>query len=284
MAYENPTRTPSGILTFLTGLIVLVIFAGLVAWWIGSQRTGENVQAKRAEARIATRDRLAKEHADRLATSGWVDKAAGVAHIPLEQAMKLTVSELQQKKPVASTVKVEAPLPVSVPDPNATEPPPPALPAAPQGADMIQFNQEAPKAPAGASAPSAALHLDLDLLQSEIEKGYLFAAPKPPRPKPPGPKQPGPKPPRPKPPEPKKPGPKPPQPKGPKKPNPKTNNQPKPPRQKWPKFPTPPRPPAIEPGSPYDNPGSEPVFAEDFDVAFHRVDWNSRQISSPAVS
>ena len=42
-------------------------------------------------------------------------------------------------KPAPSQVKVEAPLPVFVPDPNSKEPPPPLMPSAPQGADTIRF-------------------------------------------------------------------------------------------------------------------------------------------------
>jgi hypothetical protein len=162
MARENPTRTPTGILTFLGGLVLLVIFALLVMYWVKANGAPDEVSSRRAAARIATREQLTKKYQDQLGSTGWTDKAKGAVHIPIAEAMKLAVVELKSKKVGASTVKVEPPLPVVVPDPKATEPGPPALPSAPSGAQTMSFETvlasgPTPKAiaPAAAAAPAA---------------------------------------------------------------------------------------------------------------------------------
>ena len=120
MARENPTRTPTGILTFLGGLVVLVIFALIVVYWIRSNAPVANVTTKRDEARKNARLELQKKHAEQLQSTGWNDKAKGVAHVPVTDAMKLALVELQAKKPGASTVKVEPAIvvPPSIRRPN----------------------------------------------------------------------------------------------------------------------------------------------------------------------
>jgi hypothetical protein len=69
-----------------------------------------------------------------------VDQAKGVVRIPIEDAKKAVLAELKSKKVGPSQVKVDPWLPMPPPaDPNAAEPPPPALTSAPQGADTIRF-------------------------------------------------------------------------------------------------------------------------------------------------
>ena len=92
-------------------------------------------------------------------TGAWVDKAKGTVHVPIADAMKLVVADLRAKKPAPSSVKVEAPLPMPVADPNSAEPPPAALPSAPQGADTVRFAQPAaaePPAPVARIPPAPA--------------------------------------------------------------------------------------------------------------------------------
>ena len=40
---------------------------------------------------------------------GWIDKNAGIVHIPVEQAMELTLPELRQKPVSKTEIKVEVP-------------------------------------------------------------------------------------------------------------------------------------------------------------------------------
>ncbi len=163
MARVNPTRTPSGILTFFGGLILLAVFAFLVVWWVRGTGKGDVLGNKRGAARYEARKKLEDQHHAQLTTLGWVDKAKGIAHVPVEDAMKLTLTELKGRKVEASTVKVEPPLPVVVPDPNSTEPPPSPMPSAPQGADTMRFDvvkaaatPTPPPAPALEAAPKPA--------------------------------------------------------------------------------------------------------------------------------
>ncbi|HEV7867682.1 MAG TPA: hypothetical protein VGO90_08370 [Chthoniobacteraceae bacterium] len=150
MAVES--RTPNGILIFLGSLAALVIVGALFIWSIAVGPKPQDLDAKRAQQRSATKQRIEQEAHDLLTTTGWVDKEKGVARVPVADVFASTVAELKNKKPQVSQVKVEAPLPMPVIDPNATEPPPLALPSAPQGADTMQFRAfEAAPAPSPAA-------------------------------------------------------------------------------------------------------------------------------------
>src|SRR3954451_18568612 len=124
MARENPTRTPTGILTFLGGLVVLGIFALLVVYWVHSETPGSDIDQKRGEGRKAARLELQKTYDTQVQTTGWIDKPKGVAHVPVADAMKLALVELKAKKPGASTVKVEPAVAAPPADPNAGPQPP----------------------------------------------------------------------------------------------------------------------------------------------------------------
>jgi hypothetical protein len=152
MARENPTRTPTGILTFLGGLVVLAIFALLVVYWVRSEAPGDDITARRNEDRKKARVELQKNHEQQLQTTGWIDKAKGVAHVPVADAMKLALVELQAKTAGPSTVKVEPPLAIPPADPNAG-PQAPVVPSAPFGANTVTF---APFPIAAAATPAAA--------------------------------------------------------------------------------------------------------------------------------
>lgn len=167
---DSEARTPNGFLVFLGSAValagVIIIIGGLVS----RQPQVENVDAKRAQQRIETREKLDKAAVEQLTTADWLDKAKGVVRLPVEDAIKLVSVELAAKKPAPSQVKVDAPLPMPPPyDPNSKEPPISALPSAPQGADTIIFAAPKPAAaapgavpapapvPAAASAPAAVL-------------------------------------------------------------------------------------------------------------------------------
>src|SRR5688500_15554375 len=104
----NPTRTPSGILTFLGGIVLLAIFAVIIVIWIkiSSRGVKDDVNERRAAGRIQTREALDKEVHEKLTTTAWVDKAKGVARVPVADAIELTVEDLRKKKIAPSQVKV----------------------------------------------------------------------------------------------------------------------------------------------------------------------------------
>jgi len=158
MAPESSQRTSNGFLGFLgvTVLLFAVVFVAIASLAF-SGRSGQTLEQRRAANRIEVRTRLEKEALEKLTSEGWVDKAKGLVHVSISDAIPLAVAELRSKKPAPSQVKVEPPLPVFVPDPNATEPPPPALPSSPQGADTIRFTPPStPEAATPAAAPAPA--------------------------------------------------------------------------------------------------------------------------------
>src|SRR3954466_9477370 len=156
MARENPTRTPTGFLTFFGGVVLLLIFAAIVMYWVRSNGSPDEVSTRRAQGRIATREQLTKKYNDQLGATGWTDKTKGIAHIPIADAMQLALVELKGKKVGASSVKVEAPLPVIPPDPKSTEPAPMVLPSAPSGAQTLHFDAFPTVAAANAGPPAPA--------------------------------------------------------------------------------------------------------------------------------
>jgi hypothetical protein len=154
MAIADTARPkPSGFLTFVWALFFFFVFALLVMIWVRASGQHQGLDEKRAEARKTKLAELEKADNAKLTGVGWVDQAKGIVRLPIADAKRLAVTELKSKKPVMSQVKVEPPLPMPPPaDPNATEPPPPALPSSPQGADTLRFDLP----PAGAIVPGAA--------------------------------------------------------------------------------------------------------------------------------
>ena len=150
MATASSTRRPNSFLVFCGSLLALLIVAGLFIFSIAAGPRPSDLDQKRADNRIAVRTKLDQE-----ATDAWVDKAKGIVRVPVASVLAATAKELAAKKPAPSQVKVEPPLPMPVIDPAATEPPPPALPSAPQGADTIRFAVVTETAPAPAAPPAA---------------------------------------------------------------------------------------------------------------------------------
>ena len=156
MASESTNRTPNGIVVVLGSAAAFVIVAAIFVIPLAWKKPVNEVENKRAAQRYETRAKLEAEAQEKLNSTGWVDKAKGTVHVPIAEAMTMIVAELTAKKPAPSSVKVEAPLPMPVADPASNEPPPAALPSAPQGADTARFTPPAAAAPAPA-APAPAV-------------------------------------------------------------------------------------------------------------------------------
>ncbi len=139
MATESTRHQPSGFSTFLWALCILFVFILAIVFFVRSAGRRDNYETKRAAERLKIRNARRDDDNVKLTTAGWVDQAKGVVRLPIADAKKVALAELQARKPAPSSVKVEPPLPMPVVDPNATEPPPPALTSAPQGADTIYF-------------------------------------------------------------------------------------------------------------------------------------------------
>lgn len=123
--------------TFSTwvGIVLVFAFFGLLAFVaVKASPRGNTYEKKRAEARAKKLEDAQKENLTALTTYGWVDKTKGVARIPINDAMKLTLAELAQKKPTAAG---------------------PIVAASPSAAPQTSPAPSAAASPAASASPSA---------------------------------------------------------------------------------------------------------------------------------
>jgi len=140
MANTSDRQQPSGFRTFVWAIFFFFVFALVIVALVRNTGSPETYEDKRAAERRAMREQVVRDAQSHLATAAMVDQAKGVVRIPIDDAKKAIVAELKAKKVGPSQVKVDPWLPMPPPaDPNAAEPPPPALTSAPQGADTIRF-------------------------------------------------------------------------------------------------------------------------------------------------
>ena len=114
MKPEEPLHEFQSRPTFSTwlGMALLFAFFGLLALVIMEiSPRGSTYEEKRAAARFEKLKAMQEETHKALTTYAWVDKNKGIARIPVEEAMKLTVADLAGKKPVAAN-------PIATPAPN----------------------------------------------------------------------------------------------------------------------------------------------------------------------
>jgi hypothetical protein len=119
------------------GIVLLfALFGVIVLAVIGPAPRGSDYEQTRAKKRTELLKTSREEAAKALTTYGWIDKSKGVARIPIERAMELTVAELTQQKPAPAG-------PIATPEPQAQ----PAASLSPAQASPV---------PAGAAQPGAA--------------------------------------------------------------------------------------------------------------------------------
>lgn len=99
---EKPLTFQQPRSVFGTWLGVVLLFAvfGLFVWVVvGAMPRGDNYEEKRATARLVKLKTAQDEANTALGGYGWVDKTKGVARLPIQRAMELSVADLAQKKP-----------------------------------------------------------------------------------------------------------------------------------------------------------------------------------------
>jgi len=144
----------------LFGIIVLAV--------IGPSSRTSDYEETRAKKRMERLKALQEENQKELTTYTWVDKNKGVARIPINRAMELTVADLAQKKPapagpIATPAAQTAPAgaaPAPAARQGAAVSSSPAEAAAKAGPPSSGAAQPAQTAPAGASSappPGAAV-------------------------------------------------------------------------------------------------------------------------------
>jgi hypothetical protein len=158
-------RTP---LSAWFGIVLLfALFGVIVLAIIGPSPRGSDYEETRAKKRVENLKTLREEADKALTTYGWIDKNKGVARIPIERAMELTVTDLAKQKPapagpIATPPETQAtagagasPAPAS-PAPAGSPPSggasPAASPAARAPASPSPAAQSSPPSPASPSA------------------------------------------------------------------------------------------------------------------------------------
>src|SRR5215510_12264236 len=93
------------------GIVLLfALFGVIVLAIIGPSPRGSDYEETRAKKRIENLKTLREEADKALRTYAWVDKSKGVARIPIERAMELTVADLAKQKPApAGPIATPAP-------------------------------------------------------------------------------------------------------------------------------------------------------------------------------
>ena len=132
------------------GIVLLfVLFGALVLAVIGPAPRQSDYEETRAKKRADNLKALREETQKALTNYGWIDKNKGVARIPIDRAMELTVAELAQQKPAPAG-------PIATPEAQA-----PAAPVPPAAAGSTQKGNPPPAGspstqPPGAPSPMAA--------------------------------------------------------------------------------------------------------------------------------
>ena len=129
-AFSNTTAQagkPPGFRSFFVwAMVLLLLFGGATLWlthWQGGDADPQ--EAQRAELRIKTLAGLRAHNAKNLESYAWVDRAKGSVQIPIAEAMKLVLADINKSQPRAA-YPVATPVPVVAPTPVPT-----ATPAAP---------------------------------------------------------------------------------------------------------------------------------------------------------
>jgi hypothetical protein len=136
------------------GIVLLfALFGVIVLAIIGPAPRGSDYEETRAKKRVENLKTLREEADKALTTYGWIDKNKGLARIPIEHAMELTVAELAKQKPApaGSIATPEAQATAGAPASSAPSSPAPAGSPQPGGAAPV-----APPSPQAPASPSPA--------------------------------------------------------------------------------------------------------------------------------
>src|SRR5437763_11348091 len=165
MAVPAPSQTPEHApISFgaWLGIVLLFLFFGIfVLVLVATTPHGNTYEAKRAEAREKKLNDTRNAATGELNSYSWVDKGKGIARIPIDRAIELTLRDLASKKPApANPIEAPAPTPAPAASPAPAVSPAPALPGAsgtPKPTSVQGINSENRGQPAAASNPPGAI-------------------------------------------------------------------------------------------------------------------------------
>jgi hypothetical protein len=157
----TPERAPISFGAWLGIVLLFLVFGIFVLVLVAATPHGDNYEAKRAEAREKKLNDARNAATGELSSYAWVDKGKGIARIPIDRAMQLTLRDLASKKPSPAN-PIEAPAPTPAP---AASPAPPVSPApaaagaggTPKPTSVQGINSENRGQPSAASNPPGAI-------------------------------------------------------------------------------------------------------------------------------
>jgi hypothetical protein len=146
--------SPTPFSTWLGIVCLFVVFGLIVLAVIGPSPRGSDYEEARAKKRMEKLKALHEENQKALTTYRWVDKNKGVARIPIDRAMELTVAELAQRKP-APAGPIATPPPAQASPAAAVSPAPgSAAPAGSPPSGTAQPSPAAQQSPLPSSSPA----------------------------------------------------------------------------------------------------------------------------------
>jgi hypothetical protein len=107
--HETTDARPRPILLFTAGLLTALVVSLAVTFWLfrlmaaaTAPAGGVNARTLPPEPRLQVTpsddlDGIRAAEIERLSSYGWVDRKAGVVHIPIERAMALVAAEAEEK-------------------------------------------------------------------------------------------------------------------------------------------------------------------------------------------
>src|ERR1051325_7917231 len=99
---DSITDSRASFSTWLGVVCLFVLFGLIVLAVIGPSPRTSDYEEMRAKKRMERLKALHEETQKDLTTYAWVDRYKGVARIPIDRAMEITVADLAQKKPAAA--------------------------------------------------------------------------------------------------------------------------------------------------------------------------------------
>jgi hypothetical protein len=129
---------------FVAALIGLGLFFGINSLFLGKTDTTLNPEDPARDAeRVKNLADLKAENDVKLNTYAWVDQTKGSVQIPINEAMKLVLADLNAKKPAPAYPVLDAagnPLPTSTPAPISVTEPVDKLPTEPVATSQASSN------------------------------------------------------------------------------------------------------------------------------------------------
>jgi len=158
---------------WLGTILLFLLFGAIVLALVGPAPRTDDYEQNRAKKRYETLKGLREQDAKALGSYEVVDKAQGTAHIPIERAMELTLTELGQKKPAAAYA-IATPAPVAAPAASGA----PAASPASTNAAAVPPSTTAPAShtSSGAQATPATVLKEVEGPKSEIHNQPAGAA------------------------------------------------------------------------------------------------------------